>query len=68
MKCPRCFGNDISPVSNTHYICNNPNCTDDNGNKTQFFQIFDDKKHFPYDQIFPNREDSEFYRLPYLQK
>lgn len=66
MKCPKCFKTDVSSVGNTHYICNNPNCTDNNGHRTQFKIVTDTKKYFPYDQIFSNHSILDFYRNEYL--
>ena len=66
MQCPRCLGNDTSPVGDSHYICNNPNCNDENGNRTQFRYIEDDKISFPYNQIFVNKPKNIFYRKEYL--
>lgn len=67
MQCPRCFKDDVSSVGDTHYVCNNPSCVDDNGNRTQFRKVEDDRVHFPYNQIFVTRDKSEFYRKPYLK-
>lgn len=67
MQCPRCFGTDVSSVGTSHYVCNNPKCVMDNGMRTQFRQVFDQKVHFPYSQIFVNRSKSEFFREPYLE-
>lgn len=66
MQCPRCFKTDVSLVNNSHYVCNNPNCINDDGTRTQFSIITDTKIEFPYNQIFVNRNKSEFYRKPYL--
>ena len=66
MKCPRCFGTDITPVGTTHYICNNENCVDENNHRTQFKSFRDNKVHFPYNQIFITRSINEFYRMKYL--
>ena len=43
MKCPRCFKDDTTLVNNDHYICNDPSCVDDNGNRTEFSKKIDDK-------------------------
>lgn len=67
IQCPRCMGTDISPVGNTHYVCNNKKCTTDSGARTQFTRLIDEKVHFPYNQIFVTRSRTEFYRQPYLQ-
>ena len=65
MKCPRCFQSDVSLVSDTHYVCNNPTCVDDDGNRTQFYIKYDEKIEFPYNQIFVGRDKSLFYKKPY---
>ena len=67
MRCPRCFGSNISLVNGTHYVCNNESCTDDNGKRTQFSVVSDTEIKFPYNQIFRNRLKTEFYKVPYLQ-
>ena len=67
MKCPRCFGTDITLVGTTHYICNNENCVNDNNRRTQFKVINDDKLYFPYNQIFINHSKTDFYRKEYLK-
>ena len=67
MQCPRCMKNDTTLISNSHYVCNNPDCTSDEGDRTQFKFITDSKIRFPYNQIFVNRIKSEFYRKPYLK-
>lgn len=67
MKCPRCFGTDISAVGDTHYVCNNPGCVDDNGRRTQFMVVPDEYIRFPFNQIFIGRKAQEFYREPYLE-
>lgn len=66
MICPHCFHDDVSPVGDTHYICNNPDCRDENGNKTQFRIIMDDWIHFPYNIIFSTHNVNEFYRDKYV--
>ena len=65
MKCPRCFKDNTTLVNNDHYICNDPSCVDDNGNRTEFSKKIDDKIKFPYNQIFITRKKEEFYRKPY---
>ena len=67
MKCPKCLGDNTSPISNTHYVCNNPICVNDDGSRVQFKFIPDKKINFPYNQIFVNRQTNEFYRKPYLE-
>lgn len=67
MQCPRCMKEDTSPIGVSHFVCNNLNCVDDKGNRTQFRFIEDKKICFPYNQIFMNRSRSEFYRKPYLE-
>lgn len=66
MICPKCLGTNVSPVGTTHYICNNPDCSN-NGAKTQFMFVVDEKVHFPYNQIYVNRSRQDFFRKPYLQ-
>ena len=66
VKCPKCFSTNVSLISNTHYLCNNPNCKH-NGNKTQFRVVYDNTINFPYNQIFTDRTADEFYREPYLE-
>lgn len=66
MQCPKCFGEDITPIGSSHYVCNNPNCVE-NGKRTQFRVIEDDKVRFPYNQIYVNRSKDKFYRKPYLK-
>lgn len=65
MKCPRCFKTDVSPVGDTHYVCNNIECVDEHGNRTQFCVKQDDRVRFPYNQIFVGRDPKLFYRKPY---
>ena len=67
MQCPRCYGIDVSAVGDTHYVCNNPNCVDDNGRRTQFIFITDEYIRFPFNQIFVGRKTQEFFRKPYLK-
>lgn len=67
MQCPRCMKEDVTAIADSHYVCNNPDCFDDNHNRTQFVVIKDSKVKFPYNQIFVDRDKSEFYRKPYLQ-
>lgn len=67
MQCPKCFKDNVSAVGDTHYICNDPDCVDDDGNRTQFTKVEDDRVHFPYNQIFVTRSVHEFYRKPYLK-
>jgi len=67
MQCPRCYGTDVSAVGDTHYVCNNPNCVDDEGRRTQFRLVTDEYIRFPFNQIFVGRETKEFYRKPYLK-
>ena len=35
-------------------VCNNPNCIDNEGNRTQFRFVIDDHIKFPYNQIYRN--------------
>ena len=65
MQCPRCFKTDVSLISDDRYVCNNPDCVDDEGKRTQFYIIYDEKIEFPYNQIFANREKRLFYKKPY---
>lgn len=67
IQCPRCFGTNVSPVGNSHYVCNNKNCTKDPNKRTQFQISFDSSVKFPYNEIFVNRPKSEFYKNLYLQ-
>lgn len=67
MKCPKCMNSDVTLVGNSHYICNNPNCIDNEGNRTQFRFVIDDHIKFPYNQIYRNRPIDSFFRKPYLE-
>lgn len=67
MQCPKCMKDDTTLISDTHYVCNNPECVNDHGGRVQFRFVQDKKIHFPYNQIFVNRRVGEFYRKPYLQ-
>lgn len=67
MQCPRCMKDDVTAIADSHYVCNNPDCYDENHNRTQFSIIEDSSVKFPYNQIFVNRNKSEFYRKPYLK-
>ena len=67
MQCPRCFNDNTSIINNSHYVCNNPNCVDENGNRTQFYFVPDENIMFPYNQIFINRNKNEFYRKQLLK-
>ena len=67
LYCPRCGTTDISPVGTTHYVCNNPKCLDENGERTQFQKIDDTEIEFPYNIIFNGRNKTEFYKVPYLK-
>ena len=66
MQCPRCYGTDVSEVGSTHYVCNNSNCVDENGKRTQFKMVIDERIQFPYNQIFNGRKVDEFFKKPYL--
>lgn len=66
MTCPRCFQDNTVHVG-THYVCQNPNCHNDESGKVQFLVVEDSVKHFPYSQIFRRRKVSDFYRKPYLE-
>lgn len=65
IRCPKCGNTNITKVGNTHYICNDGTCN--GGKRIQFKVIYDDKKEFPYNHIFSNRNIKEFYKTPYLQ-
>lgn len=67
MICPKCLKDNVSPIGDSHYVCNDPNCTNENGSRTQFRHVPDEKIKFPYNQIFITRKKSEFYREPYLK-
>lgn len=67
MMCPKCRLKNTSHISETHYVCNNPNCVDDNGNRTQFIFFVDANIKFPSNQIFADRQKNEFFRKPYLK-
>lgn len=67
MECPKCFSDDVTPIGDSHYICNNPDCINENGDKIQFNVVYDEKIKFPYNQIFVNRLSNEFFRKPYLK-
>lgn len=67
MQCPKCLSDNVTIIGNTHYVCNNPDCVDQDGNRTQFKLIQDEKINFPYNQIFLDRSISSFYRKPYLK-
>ena len=73
--CPRCYRSVIGDESeiatkevggDSQYICTKEHCIHDNGDEVQFFVNNDQKKSFPYDQIFPDRELSEFYTKKYV--
>lgn len=63
--CPKCMGNDITPVGTSHYVCNNPDCIE-NGKHTQFKIVEDTKIKFPYNQMYINRGKQNFYRNMYI--
>lgn len=65
IRCPKCGSIEIKKIGNTHYICNNQNCIN-NKKPIQFKVEYDNKKIFPYNFIFPNRDIKEFYKLPYF--
>ena len=66
MICPRCMKDNVTKIGDSHYMCNDPLCVDNENNKTQFLVIEDDPVRFPYNVIFSNRNKSEFFRKPYL--
>ena len=55
MKCPKCFSEDVSIIGESHYVCNNQACVNENGNRVQFRLVPDNKIMFPYNQIFVDR-------------
>lgn len=67
MTCPKCFQNNTTLIDNSHYVCNNPNCLDNDGNRVQFKYVQDREVKFPYNQIFRDRRTDEYYRKPYLE-
>lgn len=67
IQCPRCFGEDVTAIADSHYVCNNLDCFDDNKNRTQFLLVEDTNVKFPDNQVFVSRSKSEFYRKPYLK-
>ena len=67
MQCPKCMGTNTTLISDTHYVCNNASCVNDDGTRVQFKFVMDKKIGFPYNQIFTNRQRHEFYRKPYLE-
>jgi len=67
MLCPKCMTNNTTLISDTHYVCNNPDCSNDDGSRVQFKFVIDNKINFPYNQIFINRQKQEFYTKPYLK-
>ena len=66
LRCPKCMGSDISLIGDSHYVCNDPKCTNE-GHRTQFHIIEDEKVQFPYNQIFVGRPKHQFVRKPYLK-
>lgn len=66
MICPRCNNDNTTPVGTTHYVCNIETCVDEEGNRTQFQFIPDEKIKFPHNVIYPNKSNQYFYRKPYL--
>lgn len=69
IQCPKCmeYDTELIPAPIEHFICNNKNCDPTNIGATQFHLTIDDKIHFPYNQMFVNRDISHFYRKPYLE-
>lgn len=67
MKCPRCMQDNTTPVGQTHYVCNNENCIDEDGKRTQFQFIEDEKINFPHNVIYRDKPKQSFYRKPYLK-
>ena len=66
MICPRCMKDDTTPVGNTHYVCNDETCVDENGKRTQFQFIEDQKICFPANVIYRDKGKQNFFRKPYL--
>lgn len=67
MQCPRCMKDNTTPIGDSHYVCNNPDCLNDENNRTQFKIVEDSYIRFPYNQIFVDRSVHQFYRKPYLE-
>lgn len=67
MICPKCFNDNVTPIGDSHYMCNNPECCAREGKNVQFNVVQDKKIKFPYNQIFVDRLKNEFFRKPYLQ-
>lgn len=66
MTCPKC-GNESTMIGNSHYMCTNVECVDDNKRRTQFVFEPDKEVEFPSNQIFKDRQKDQFFRKPYLQ-
>lgn len=66
MICPRCNNDNTTAVGNSHYVCNIETCIDDQGNRTQFQFVVDNKIKFPHNVIYPDKPSQSFYRKPYL--
>ena len=66
MQCPKCMTLNVTKINNTHYICNNIECFQ-NDKRTQFYVTYDEKIKFPYSQIFRNKDISRFYKKRYLK-
>jgi hypothetical protein len=66
ITCPKCGSDNIISVNNSHYICNNQSCMKRNGTKVQFKIVYDKGIKFPYNQIFVDRSEKEFFNKPYL--
>ena len=64
---PRCMQDNTTPVGNSHYVCNNENCIDDNGKRTQFQFIEDDVVQFPHNVIYRDKNKQNFFGKPYLK-
>lgn len=56
MDCPKCSSSNTKLIDD-HYFCNV--CF------AEFQFIIDEKKHFPYNCIFPKRPLEAFFREPY---
>lgn len=66
MICPRCGSDSTVNTKDNNYICLNSTCKTAEGRPTQFQIITDDKKYFPYNIIFKNRNLNEFYKKSYM--
>jgi len=71
MVCPKCMRSEfVIPSGESHYICRaspNEDGISYAGCGSQFLLIQDSYPRFPYNVIFMNRGNHEFFRKPYLQ-